>query len=141
MELFSGECFFQARQQAKTEQVAEYFSELAAYLHQQGYQHAHFFLDNNTTHQAAMRSIFQQQTSQLPLQVTFHYFSTYSPKLNIVEYYIHLIRQKWLHHADYLLRLDTVEKKLVQYLHRQVFLPQENLINILQHIQNLVLKT
>jgi hypothetical protein len=65
---------------------------------------------------------------------------TYSPKLSIVEEGIHLIRQKWLHHADYRQRLEIVEKKLTQPLHRQVFLPQEILINMLQHIQNLVLK-
>ena len=87
-----------------------------------------------------MRCLFQQQTAQLTLKVTFHYFPTYSPKLNVVEYLIHLIRQQWLHHADYQQRLETVEKKLAQYLHQQVWLPQEKIVNILQHIQNLVLK-
>ncbi len=36
VELFSGECFFQARKEAKTEQVAAYFSALAAHLRAQG---------------------------------------------------------------------------------------------------------
>jgi len=44
VELFSGECFFQARQQAKTEQVADYFSALATDLQYQGYEKAPFFL-------------------------------------------------------------------------------------------------
>jgi len=88
-----------------------------------------------------MRALFQQQSRHLPLEVTFHYFPNYTPKLNIVEYLIHLIRQKWLHHADYKQRLETVEKKLADHLHQRVFLPKENIINLLQHIQDLVLKT
>jgi len=85
VELFSGECFFQAHKQAKTEQVAGYFTELATDLQYQGYGKAHFFLDNNPTHLVKMRNLFQQQTAQLTLKVTFHYFPKYSPKLNIVE--------------------------------------------------------
>lgn len=118
-----------------------YLLALATYLHAQAYEKVHFFLDNNTTHLSKMTNLFYQQCQHLPLEVTFHYFPKYSPKLNIVEYLIHLIRLKWLHHADYKQRLKTVQEKLTQHLHKQVFLPKENIINILQHIQDLVLKT
>jgi transposase len=96
VELFSGACFFQVQPVARTEQIATYFLDLATYLHAQGYGKVHFFLDNNTTHLTTMTTLFQQQSGHLPLKVTFHYFPRYSPKLNIVEYLIHLIRQKWL---------------------------------------------
>jgi hypothetical protein len=112
-----------------------------AHLQSQAYQQGHFFLDNNTTHLSKMQVLFQQQSKGLRLQVTFHYFPKYSPKLNIVEYFIHLIRQKWLHHSDYKQRLETIEKKLAEQLHQRVFLPKENMVNILQHIHDLVVKT
>lgn len=134
MELFSGECFFQAQKQARTEQIA-------AYLQSQGYQQVHFYLDNNTTHLAKMQALFQQQSKVVGLTVNFHYFPKYSPKLNGVEYMIHWIRQKWLHHSEYKQRLETIEIKLAGHLHRRVFLPRENIVNILQHIQELVMKT
>jgi transposase len=141
VELFSGECFFQAQKEARTEQIVAYFLELAAYLQSQGYQQVHFYLDNNTTHLAKRQALFQQQSQMSGWAVDFHYFPKYSPKLNVVEYLIHLIRQKWLHHSDYKQRLEIIEQKLAEHLPRSVFIPKENIANILQHIQELVMKT
>jgi len=126
---------------AKAEQVAAYFCELAAHLQSQGYGRAHFFLDNNTTHLNKMKDLFAQHSGHLHLQVSFHHFPKYSPKLNVVEYLIHLIRAKWLHHSDYRQRLETVAKKLADQLHHRVFLPKEKIANILHHIHNLVDQT
>ncbi|CAN5859789.1 hypothetical protein BH24BAC1_BH24BAC1_41010 [soil metagenome] len=109
-------------------------------MHAQGYTRAHFLLDNNTTHKARMQSLFQHKSGHLPLEASFPYFPKYSPKLNVVEYLIHLIRLKWLHHADFGQRLEAVEKKLVDRLHQRVFLPAAKIANILQHIQELILK-
>jgi hypothetical protein len=47
-----------------------------------------------------MQTIFSTLTTSLTIKVNFHLMAPYSPKLNLVEYAIHLIRQKVLHHAD-----------------------------------------
>jgi transposase len=141
VELFSGECFFQAQQEAKSEQVAAYLLDMATHLQQQGYRKAHVFIDNNPTHQQKMLTLFQQQSAPLTIQLLFHYLPKYSPKLNLVEYLIHLIRQKWLHHGDYQRNLAAIQTQLTEQLHQKVFLTQDKIINILQHIQNLVLET
>jgi hypothetical protein len=88
-----------------------------------------------------MQTLFKEQSRQLTIQPFFHYFPNYSPKLNLVEYLIHLIRQKWLHHGDYQRNLAAIQTHLMAHLHQKVFLTQEKIINILQHIQNLVLNT
>jgi transposase len=114
-------------------------TDLASHLQQQGYQKAHVFIDNNPTHQQKMQHLFKQQSALLTIQIIFHYLPKYSPKLNLVEYLIHLIRQKWLHHGDYHRNLAAIQTHLVEHLHQKVFLTQEKIVNILQHIQNLIL--
>ncbi len=47
-----------------------------------------------------MQTFFADLTANLTIKVKFHLMAPYSPKLNLVEYAIHLIRQKVLHHAD-----------------------------------------
>jgi transposase len=131
----------QAQKEAKSEQIAAYFADLATHLQQQGYRKAHFFIDNNPTHQQKMQNLFKEQSTLLTIEIIFHYFPKYSPKLNLVEYLIHLIRQKWLHHGDYHRNLAAIQTQLIQQLHQKVFLTQEKIVNMLQHIQNLVLKT
>ena len=46
-----------------------------------------------------------------------------------------------LHHGDYHRNLAAIQTQLIEQLHQKVFLTQEKIVNILQHIQNLVLKT
>ncbi len=107
----------------------------------EGFQKAHIFLDNNPTHKQKMQDFFQQQAKELDLQVVFHYLPRYSPKLNPVEYLIHLVRQKCLHHGDHKRNLNDLEKQLTDLLHQKQFVLQYQLINILQHIQDLIIQT
>ena len=58
-----------------------------------------------------MKSDFYQKLN-LPITVRFHHFPRYSPLCNPTEYLIHLIRQKYLHHHDYQLNLQELEKIL-----------------------------
>jgi hypothetical protein len=53
------------------------------------------------------------------IQAFLHYLPNYSPKLN----------------------LAAIETHLIQQLHQKVVLNQANISNILQHIQNLIIKT
>jgi len=81
---------------------------LASHLQQQGYQKAHVFIDNNPTHQQKMLTLFQEQSASLSIQLLFHYLPKYSPKLNLVEYLIHLIRQKWLGQPRFITAITIV---------------------------------
>lgn len=114
---------------------------LSEALQAAGFSKAHIFLDNNPTHKQKMQDFFRTKAKGLEIQVVFAYLPRYSPKLNLVEYLIHLVRQKCLHHADHKRDLKQVEKQLVELLHHKQFVPQYQLINILQHIQNLVIQT
>jgi DDE superfamily endonuclease len=136
--LFSGECYFQANKKAKSEQVAQYFAELAQHCQDQGYQRLDVFLDRNTTHKAKMQQLFAQANTTLTIQVRFRLLPAYSPKLNLVEYAIHLIRQKVLHHADYKTTLSQFESDVKELCKNQKLLTKDQIMNILNHIQSLV---
>lgn len=114
--------------------------DLVKSLDAQGFTSADIFLDNNPTHKNKMKTAFYQKT-EAPVAVRFHHFPRYSPLCNPTEYLIHLIRQKYLHHHDYNLNLQAIEKLLTQNLLGQTFISKEQLVNILEHINNLVLST
>ncbi len=88
-----------------------------------------------------MQDLFGRQAKELTIEVVFEFFPRYSPKLNLAEYLIHLFRQKCLHHADHKRNLKEVEDQLPGLLHQKQFVPQQQLVNILQHIENLIIQT
>jgi transposase len=104
------------------------------------YQNADVFLDSNSTHKFKMQDLYKELAKELTIQLNFHMLPTYSPKLNLVEYIIHLIRQKFLHHSDHNQNLAEVENNLIKHLHNKKFVSQEQIINTLQHIEDLVNK-
>jgi len=114
--------------------------DLAKSLYAQGYTSADIFLDNNPTHKNKMKTDFYQKLN-VPMTIRFHHFPKYSPLCNPTEYLIHLIRQKYLHHHDYKLNLQELEKILSDNLLGKTFISKEQLVNILEHIHNLVLST
>ncbi len=111
VELFSAECYFQTKRSAKSFEIADFMVDLAKTLATQGYTSADIFLDNNPTHKNKMKTNFHQKLN-LPITIRFHHFPSYSPLCNPTEYLIHLIRQKHLHHHDYKLNLQELEKIL-----------------------------
>lgn len=72
------------------------------------------------------------------IQVKFHLMAPYSPALNLVEYAIHLIRVKALHHADCKKSLPEFETYIKELCDDQKILTKEQIINILEHIESLV---
>ena len=73
--------------------------------------------------------------------MNFYLMAAYSPDLNLVEYAIHLIRQKLLHHADYRKSLDQFVSDVKELLSKnEKLLSKEQIINILDHIQAKVLE-
>lgn len=85
-----------------------------------------------------MQTIFADLTTNLTINVKFHLMAPYSPKLNLVEYAIHLIRQKVLHHADCKTSLAQFESYIKELCDSQKLLNKEQIINILAHIENLI---
>ena len=85
-----------------------------------------------------MQTLFADLTGNLTINVKFHLMAPYSPKLNLVEYAIHLIRQKVLHHADCKTSLAQFESYVKELCENQNLLSKEQIINILTHIENLI---
>ena len=115
--------------------------DLGQAIQQEGFTKVHIYLDNNPTHKQKMLDFFQQKAQALALQVVFHYLPRYSPKLNPVEYLIHLVRQQCLHHGHHQRNLEDIEKQLTDLLHQKHFVAKDQLVNILQHIQDLIVQT
>lgn len=120
--------------------MAQYFAHLARLYQQNGFEKIDIFLDRNPTHKTKMQTSFATLTSELTIKVHFHLMAPYSPKLNLVEYAIHLIRQKVLHHAQCTSSLTKFESAIKDFCERQKIFTKEQIINILEHIESLVPK-
>jgi hypothetical protein len=59
-------------------------------------------------------------------------------KLNLVEYVIHLLRLRFLHHLPLGTTLDQIEQQLEQFLSTNQFLSAEQVQNTLNFIFSLV---
>lgn len=87
-----------------------------------------------------MQTLFTKLTSDLTIKVHFHLMAAYSPHLNLVEYAIHLIRQKVLHQANCKSSLTEFESCIKDLCKKQKILTKEQIINILVYIESLVPK-
>ncbi len=100
VDLLNTKYFFQAHKKAKSEQIAAFFADLAKHFQDKNKKKLSIFTHRNPTHKKKMQAIFAELTKYLLIRVEFHFIAAYSPKLNLVEYVIHWIRQEVLHHAD-----------------------------------------
>lgn len=139
VDLLEADCLFAATAQATSLEVAQYLAEVALLYEQKGYEQLDIFLDRNPTHKTKMQDLFSELTNHLKIKTHFHFIAAYSPQLNLVEYVIHLIRQKELHHADCKLRLADFEERIKTLCKQHDFLTKDNIINILAHIESLIL--
>jgi hypothetical protein len=85
-----------------------------------------------------MQTQVAEATTALATQVRFHLMPAYSPKLNIVEYAIHLIRLRVLHHADCRASLAEFQERVKAACENGAILSKEQIINILGYIESLV---
>lgn len=138
----SGEEFFRLSPQAKTEDVSEYLAELCLDCVELGYARLCIVLDNNPTHKLKMQSQLAVHLEQMGLaqaiEVEFLYVPPYSPKLNLVEYVIHLLRLRFLHHLPIGTTLAQVEQRLNQFLDSHQVLSAEQVQKTLNFIFSLV---
>lgn len=134
MDVFTGKCYFDTNEQANSATIAAYFADVAAQYEAAQIKKVVVFMDNNPTHKEKMQALFRELTSHSAIEVVFRFISTYSPKLNLVEYGIHKIRQKVLHHADCKLNLVDLKARIGTVCEEGVF-TCEQIANILTHIQ------
>ncbi|ABW32429.1 hypothetical protein AM1_C0122 (plasmid) [Acaryochloris marina MBIC11017] len=138
----SGEEYFALSPQAKTEDISEYFAGLCLDSVELGYTQLCLILDNNPTHKGKMRSQLAIHLEQMGLtqsiQVEFLYLPSYSPKLNLVEYVIHLLRLRCLHHLPLGTTLTQIKQQLHEFFAANQFLSAEQVQNSLNFIFSLV---
>ena len=142
IDVLTGKEYLWLTSHAQSDDVARYMAHLAVDMTKEGMEQVEILLDRNTTHQRKMQALFKQEVHKLGLdkqiKVIFTYLPAYSPKLNLVEYAIHLLRQDCLHHRPYGMKLVEIEQKLEQHLAKGAILTAQQVINILQHIEDLV---
>ncbi len=138
VDAFTKEEFLRLSEQAKAEDVSLYLAELCLDCIELGFDKLSIVLDNNTTHKQKMRSQLTKHLQQMGLAneivVEFIYLPAYSPKLNLVEYVIHLLRLRFLHHLPIGISIDRIEQQLEQFLQSHQFLSTEQVQKTLNFI-------
>ena len=143
VDAISGEEFLRLVPIAKTEDLASYFGELCQGCIQEKIKHLTIILDNNSTHKDKLRRYLWAElfTSGIDEQITveFIYTPPYSPNFNLVEYLIHLLRLRLLHHLPSGISIEQVEMRLITFFETQQLQTPTQILNTIQHIYNLIL--
>jgi DDE superfamily endonuclease len=139
----SGEEFLRLVPTAKTEDIALYFGELCLDCVLNKIKHLTIILDNNSTHKDKLRRYLWAElfTSGIDEQITVElvYTPPYSPGFNLVEYLIHLLRLRLLHHLPISTSIEQVEMRLKTFFETQQLQTPIQIGNTIQHIYNLIL--
>jgi hypothetical protein len=139
----SGEEFLRLVPTAKTEDLALYFGELCKDCIHERIKHLTIVLDNNSTHKDKLRRYLWAElfTSGIEEQITveFVYTPPDSPNFNLVEYLIHLLRLRLLHHLPSGTSIEQVEMRLKTFFETQQLQTPIQISNTIQHIYNLML--
>jgi hypothetical protein len=138
----SGAEFFRLSSGSKTEDVSEYLAELCLESVELGYTKLCIILDNNSTHKQKMQAQLAVHLQEMGLArsitVECLYVPPYSPKLNLVEYVIHLLRLRFLHHLPVGTSLGQIGQQIENFLESHQFLSAEQVQKTLRHIFSLV---
>ena len=139
----SGEEFLRLVAIAKTEDLALYFGELCKECIQARIKHLTIILDNNSTHKDKLRRYLWAELFTLGIDeqitVEFMYTPPYSPDFNLVEYLIHLLRLRILHHLPSGTSIEEVERRLLIFFETQQLQTPIQISKTIQHIYNLIL--
>ena len=143
IDMESGQEYLWLSSHAQSDDVARYMAHLTLEMQQQGVERVEILLDNNTTHKQKMQEFYREEIEQLgkehgkeiKTELIFTFLPAYSPKLNLVEYAIHLLRLRCLHHRPYKMKMEEIEERIQRELQKQKLLNPQQIINILQHIE------
>ena len=86
-----------------------------------------------------MQDIYKELAADFKCKINFHFIAPYSPKLNLVEYIIHKIRQNICHHADAKKDIEVFKYEIQQLCKSGKLTTKEQIINTLQHIQDIII--
>lgn len=139
----SGEEYLWLSSHAQSDDVARYMAHLTLEMDRQGVERVEIMLDNNTTHKQKMQQLYaeeveklgQEHKRQIRTQLVFTFLPAYSPKLNLVEYAIRLLRLRCLHHRPFNMKMHQMEERIQRELQKQKLLTPQQILNILQHIE------
>ena len=141
VDAITGEEHVKLTNEAKTEDVVDYFYYLSLDSKNKGYNKMTIILDNNATHKDKMRyMLWLKMRSDKRLEdFRIEYINTpaYSPDFNLAEYMIHLLRLKLLHHLPSNLGLDDIEEKIKKYLSQNQLQSIQQIKNTINRIYNL----
>lgn len=130
-----------ASEVAVSEAVAIFCYRLAEARHSAGIEQLIIYLDNNSTHRDQMRYELYWQLKANPslqdMRVEIKYTPRYSPDFNLVDYIIHLVRLKVLHHLPAKMTIDEIEALLSDYFTTKQTQTAEQVRNIINHILKL----
>lgn len=144
----SGEEYLWLSSHAQSDDVARYMAHLTEEMDKLGVERLEVVLDQNTTHKQKMQQLFQEELTKLSLlerrkiktEVFFTYLPAYSPQLNVVEYAIHLLRQRCLHHRPYNMKMPQIEQHIREELLKRKLLNPGQITNILQFIEDSIIR-
>ena len=139
-----GEEFFRLSPGSKTEDVSEYKRRVVngaawnASL-RQTLHHSRAIIRLTSNHMQGQLAVHLEQMGLAKaITVKCLYVPSYSPKLNLVEYVIHLLRLRFLHHLPMGTTLGQIEQQLEQFLESNQFLSAEQVQKTLNFIFSLV---
>jgi transposase len=137
----TGQEHLQLTASAKSEDLVDYFYDLALVSQQHGCKQLTIIMDNNATHKDKMRyALWLKVKNQPELQdFRFKFINTpsYSPDFNLAEYIIHQLRLSLLHHLPAEVTLADIQDKITHFLkHNHLQTPQQ-ITNTINHILKL----
>jgi hypothetical protein len=145
VDAITGEEFIDLVPTAKTEDIALYLGELCRECVNQKIHNLTIILDNNSTHKDKLRRYLAAElfTSGLDEQITVEFIHTppYSPDFNLVEYIIHLLRLRLLHHLPVGMTIEQVKVRILTFFETQQLQSPLQIANTIQHIYNLILRS
>ena len=137
----TGQEYIQLTPTAKTEDVVDYFYDLALDTHQDGFNQLTIIMDNNSTHKDKMRYALWLKTKSQPdlqdFRLKFINTPSYSPDFNLAEYLIHQLRLTLLHHLPADVTLTDIQDKIVDFFKDNHLQTPQQIANTINHILEL----
>lgn len=138
MDAITGEEYLKLTERAKTEDIVCYFTELCEDVSKQGFHKLTVILDKNSTHKKKMKNLLTRELLKLgiysELEIEFIHTPPYSPNYNLVEYLIHQLRLRLLHHQPVGTTIEMIKAKVHQYLQANHLQTPEQIQNTIAHI-------
>ena len=111
--------YLKLKEKSKIEDVSDYFLQCAQYFLREGFDKLTVILDQDSTHKKKMKYQLKFHLINAILSdkivVDFIHTPTYSPNFNWVEYIIHLLRLKLLHHLSLDVNIQQVKGYFIKF--------------------------